>query len=44
MSKDFKQRGLHQYSWDGDSYDFSDERVEIDGEICYATFYNGEDE
>lgn len=43
MSKDFKQRGLHQYSWDGDSYDFSDERIEIDGEMCYATFYNGED-
>lgn len=43
MSKDFKQRGLHQYSWDGDSYDFSDERIEIDGEVCYATFYNGED-
>lgn len=41
MAKDFKQRGLHQYSWDGDSYDFSDERIEIDGEYGYATFYNG---
>ena len=43
MSKDFKQRGLHQYSWDGDSYDFSDERIEVNGEYCYATFYNGND-
>ena len=41
MANNFKQRGLHQYSWDGDSYDFSDERVEIDGEYGYATFYNG---
>lgn len=43
ISKDFKQQGLHQYSWDGNSYDFSDERVEIDNEYGYATFYNGND-
>ena len=42
MAKDFKQRGLHQYSWNGSSYDFSDERIEINSEYGYATFYNGD--
>ena len=26
-----------------ENYDFVDERVEADGEYCYATFYNGEE-
>ncbi len=26
-----------------ENFDFVDERVEIDGEYCYATFYNGEE-
>jgi len=28
---------------DTSNYDFIDERVEVDGEYAYATFYNGED-
>lgn len=41
--KDLKTQGQSQYSYDGDSYDFIEERVEVDGEYCYATFYNGEE-
>ena len=50
MGNNFKQRGLHQYSWDGDSYNFSRERVEITytdefgvshTKTGYGTFYNG---
>ena len=26
-----------------ENFDFVDERVEVDGEYCYATFYNGEE-
>lgn len=37
------EQGLHKYSYDGYSeYGFVDERVEVDGEYCYATFYNRE--
>lgn len=41
--KNLKMQGQTQYSFDGDSYDFIEERVEVDGEYCYATFYNGEE-
>lgn len=41
--KNLKMQGQTQYSFDGDSYDFTEERVEVDGEYCYATFYNGEE-
>lgn len=38
------EQGIHQYSYDGYSeYGFIDERIEVDGEYCYATFYNRED-
>ena len=43
LLKNLKMQGQAQYSFDGDSYDFIEERVEIDGEYCYATFYNGEE-
>lgn len=43
LLKNLKMQGQTQYSFDGDSYDFIEERVEIDGEYCYATFYNGEE-
>lgn len=37
------EQGLHQYSYDGyGEYGFVDERIEVDGEYCYATFYNRE--
>lgn len=37
------EQGLHKYSYDGyGEYGFVDERVEVDGEYCYATFYNRE--
>lgn len=37
------EQGLHQYSYDGyGEYGFVDERTEVDGEYCYATFYNRE--
>lgn len=42
--KNLKKQGQEQYSFDGDSYDFIEERVEVDGDYCYATFYNGEDD
>lgn len=40
-----KNKGQHEYSYDdtNDIYEFIDERVEADGEYCYATFYNGEE-
>lgn len=35
------EQGIHQYSYDGyNEYGFIDERIEVDGEYCYATFYN----
>lgn len=38
------EQGTHQYSYDGyNEYGFIDERIEVDGEYCYATFYNRED-
>lgn len=38
------EQGVHQYSYDGyNEYGFIDERIEVDGEYCYATFYNRED-
>ena len=37
------EQGLHKYSYDGyGEYGFVDERIEVDGEYCYATFYNRE--
>lgn len=37
------EQGIHKYSYDGYSeYGFIDERIEVDGEYCYATFYNRE--
>lgn len=40
-----KNKGQHEYSYDDthDLYEFIDERIEVDGEYCYATFYNGEE-
>ena len=43
LLKNLKLQGQTQYSFDGDSYDFIEERVEVDGEYCYATFYSGEE-
>ena len=45
MATNSKNKGQHSYSYDetNDLYEFIDERVEADGEYCYATFYNGEE-
>lgn len=43
MAIDLKQKGQHFYSWNGTGYDFVDERIEVDGDNCYATFYEGGD-
>lgn len=38
------EQGIHKYSYDDyNEYGFIDERIEVDGEYCYATFYNRED-
>jgi len=51
LAKDFRLQGQHYYSYNGsipskplasENYDFVDERIEVDGEYAYATFYNGE--
>lgn len=36
-------KGQTKYSYNNTDYDFVDERVDADGEYCYATFYNGEE-
>ena len=41
--KNLSTQGQSNYSYDGNSYDFIEERVYADGEYCYATFYNGEE-
>lgn len=43
MTTDLKEKGTHQYSYNGDTYDFVAERIEVDGEYAYAHFYNGGD-
>ena len=43
MTTDLKEKGTHQYSYNGDTYDFVSERIEVDGEYAYAHFYNGGD-
>ena len=52
LAKDFRLQGQHYYSYNAsnpteplstENYDFVDERIEIDGEYAYATFYNGGD-
>jgi hypothetical protein len=51
LAKDFRLQGQHYYSYNAtnsseplasENYDFVDERIEVDGEYAYATFYNGE--
>lgn len=36
-------KGQTKYSYNDTDYDFVDERVDADGEYCYATFYDGEE-
>lgn len=43
LLKNLSLQGQTNYSYDGDSYDFIEERVYTEGEYCYATFYNGEE-
>lgn len=52
LSTDSKEKGTHYYSYNekipdeplnSENYDFIDERIEEDGEVAYATFWNGEE-
>lgn len=43
MATSIKNKGSEEYCYDESNkvYDFVKERIEVDGEYCYATFYNG---
>lgn len=41
MTTDLKEKGTHQYGYNGSTYDFVAERIEVNGESAYAHFYNG---
>lgn len=45
LLKNLSQQGQSKYSYDDTNkiYDFVEERIEVDGESAYATFYNGEE-
>lgn len=45
LLKNLSQQGQSQYSYDNinKEYEFVEERINVDGEYVYATFYNGEE-
>ncbi len=43
MTTYLKQKNQHLYGWDGSEYNFIDEEIDVNGEECYATFWNGSD-